>query len=104
MAKKKHPVKKNVIVDSTTIKDTLDAYAQKGSYKAAEKYLKQNEEVLKKVFEAEGKEGIIKNFYQPYATAYDKNDFDFCSKYEKAIDEILEISGQDSALFIENEY
>lgn len=101
MAKKKQQVKKDI---TSTIKDTLNTYAKEGDYKAAEKYLEENATLLKEVFAKEGKDGIIKNFYAPYAVAYDNRDHDFCLNYQKTIDEILQISGQDSALFTGEDY
>ena len=99
MAKKKQQVKKD-----STMKDILNAYAKKGDYKAADNYLEQNAALLKEVFAREGKDGIIKNFYAPYAVAYDNRDHDFCLNYQKTIDEILQIGGQDSALFTGEDY
>lgn len=96
MAKKKQQVKKDI---TSTIKDTLNTYAKEGDYKAAEKYLEENAALLKKVFAKEGKDGVIKNFYEPYAIAYDNHDRDFCLNYQTTIDNLLEMSGQDSALF-----
>jgi hypothetical protein len=82
----------------------LNGYAKKGDYKAAEKYLEQNAALLKEIFDKEGKDGVIKNFYAPYAVAYDNPDRDFCLNYQIKIDEILQMKGQDSALFTDENY
>lgn len=55
--------------------------AQKIDYITAKKCLKENVKIIKNIFNKEGKDGIIRNFYEPYSIAYDNRDHNYCLNY-----------------------
>lgn len=86
-------------VDIKTLAQNLEQDARNGNIEHALDLLNQNKVLIKNLHGDQSK--IIEYFYLPYSVAYEESKFDFCSQYQKTLNEL---SGLDSALFNTEDY